>query len=165
VAFDELALDFSTDAELLPTEVALLSDADEVAELAADVGRAGRQSKDAAAASEASEAGQGLNWRMRAPQGRLRRAGHLIAAAAAGCNDPRHADFEMEVWGVCKSQLSRIFPFNFDATVIRYGFGAATDFPGGAGVRWIAPCDAVASRFTAATPVPPSLTSVPGESC
>ena len=31
--------------------------------------------------------------------------------------------FEMEVWGVSKSQLSRIFPSNFNAAVIRYGFG------------------------------------------
>ena len=47
--------------------------------------------------------------------------------------------FEMEVWGVSKSQLSRIFPSNFNASVIRYGFGIATDFPGGVYVRWIAP--------------------------
>src|ERR1041384_7386877 len=49
--------------------------------------------------------------------------------------------FEMEVWGVSSSQLTRIFPSNFNAGVIRYGFGAATDFPGGVYVRWIAPYD------------------------
>ena len=73
--------------------------------------------------------------------------------------------FEMEVWGVSKSQLSRIFPSNFNATVIRYGFGTATDFPGGVYVRWIAPYDATAGQFSTATPVPPSLTTVPGDSC
>ena len=73
--------------------------------------------------------------------------------------------FEMEVWGVSSSQLTRIFPSNFNAGVIRYGFGTATDFAGGVYVRWIAPWDAAAGRFTTATPVPPSLTSVPGDSC
>ena len=73
--------------------------------------------------------------------------------------------FEMEVWGVSKSQLTRIFPSNFNAGVIRYGFGTATDFPGGVYVRWIAPWDAAAGQFTTATPVPPSLTTVPGDSC
>ena len=73
--------------------------------------------------------------------------------------------FEMEVWGVSKSQLTRVFPSNFNATVIRYGFGTATDFPGGVYVRWIAPYDAAAGRFTTATPVPPTLTTVPGDSC
>ena len=73
--------------------------------------------------------------------------------------------FEMEVWGVSKSQLTRIFPSNFYATVIRYGFGTATDFPGGVYVRWIAPWDPATATFTTATPVPPSLTSVPGDSC
>ncbi len=28
----------------------------------------------------------------------------------------------MEVWGVSASQLTRIFPSNFNAGVIRYGF-------------------------------------------
>jgi hypothetical protein len=73
--------------------------------------------------------------------------------------------FEMEVWGVSSSQLTRIFPSNFNAGVIRYGFGTATDFPGGVYVRWIAPYDPVTGQFTTATPVPPSLTTVPGESC
>ena len=73
--------------------------------------------------------------------------------------------FEMEVWGVSKSQLTRIFPSNFNAGVIRYGFGTATDFPGGVYVRWIAPWDAATGQFTTATPVPPSLTTVPGDSC
>jgi hypothetical protein len=71
----------------------------------------------------------------------------------------------MEVWGVSKSQLTRIFPSNFDAGVIRYGFGQAVDFPGGVYVRWIAPYDPATGRFTNATPVPASLTSVPGDSC
>ena len=73
--------------------------------------------------------------------------------------------FEMEVWGVSSSQLTRIFPSNFNAGVIRYGFGTATDFPGGVYVRWIAPYDAATGQFTTATPVPPSLTTVPGDSC
>src|SRR6476661_4827350 len=49
--------------------------------------------------------------------------------------------FEMEVYGVSKSQLTRIFPSNFNAGVIRYGFGTATDFPGGVRVRWQATYD------------------------
>jgi List-Bact-rpt repeat protein len=73
--------------------------------------------------------------------------------------------FEMEVWGVSASQLTRIFPSNFNAGVIRYGFGTATDFPGGVYVRWIAPYDPVTGQFTTSTPVPPSLTTVPGDSC
>ena len=73
--------------------------------------------------------------------------------------------FEMEVWGVSKSQLTRIFPSNFYANVIRYGFGTATDFPGGVYVRWIAPYDPATGRFTTATPVPASLSTVPGDSC
>ena len=73
--------------------------------------------------------------------------------------------FEMEVWGVSKSQLTRIFPSNFNAGVIRYGFGQATDFSGGVYVRWIAPYNAATGTFTTATPVPPSLTTVPGDSC
>ena len=73
--------------------------------------------------------------------------------------------FEMEVWGVSKSQLTRIFPSNFNAHVIRYGFGTATDFPGGTTVRWASTYDAAAGNFTSCTPVPPSLTTVPGDSC
>lgn len=73
--------------------------------------------------------------------------------------------FEMEVWGVSASQLTRIFPSNFNAGVIRYGFGTATDFPGGVYVRWIAPWDPATGQFTTATPVPPSLSTVPGDSC
>jgi hypothetical protein len=63
--------------------------------------------------------------------------------------------FEMEVWGVSKSQLTRIFPSNFNAGVIRYGFGTATDFPGGTTVRWASPYDPVSGQFTTCTPVPP----------
>jgi List-Bact-rpt repeat protein len=73
--------------------------------------------------------------------------------------------FEMEVHGVSSSQLTRIFPSNFNAGVIRYGFGTATDFPGGVYVRWVAPYDPATGQFTTSTPVPPSLTSVPGDSC
>lgn len=73
--------------------------------------------------------------------------------------------FEMEVHGVSKSQLTRIFPSNFNPSVIRYGIGSATDFPGGVYVRWIAPYDPATGRFATATPVPPSLTTVPGDSC
>ena len=73
--------------------------------------------------------------------------------------------FEMEVHGVSKAQLTRIFPSNFNAGVIRYGFGAATDFPGGVYVRWLSPYDPASGNFTACTPVPPSLTTVPGDSC
>ncbi len=56
--------------------------------------------------------------------------------------------FEMEVWGVSKSQLTRIFPSNFNAGVIRYGFGQAADFPGDTYVRWMSPYD----RRAASTP-------------
>src|SRR5689334_20977895 len=73
--------------------------------------------------------------------------------------------FEMEVWGVSKSQLTRIFPSNFNAGVIRYGFGTATDFPGGVLVRWAATYDVATGTYSTATPVPQSLTSVPGDSC
>ena len=73
--------------------------------------------------------------------------------------------FEMEVYGVSKSQITRIFPSNFNQFVIRYGFGTATDFPGGAIVRWASPYDAASGKFTACTPVPPSLRTVPGDSC
>ena len=77
---------------------------------------------------------------------------------------PTHG-FEMEVYGVSKSQLTRIFPSNFNASVIRYGIGSATDFPGGVHVRWVAPYDPATGTFTTATPVPVNLTTVPGDSC
>ena len=73
--------------------------------------------------------------------------------------------FEMEVHGVSKSQLTRIFPSNFNAGVIRYGFGNATDIPGGVLVRWAASYDPATGRYSTGTPIPPSLTSVPGDSC
>ncbi len=73
--------------------------------------------------------------------------------------------FEMEVWGIKSAQLTRIFPSNFNAGVIRYGFGKATDFSGGVYVRWTSPYDAASGQFTTCTPVPPSLTTVPGDSC
>ena len=63
--------------------------------------------------------------------------------------------FEMEVWGVSASQLTRIFPSNWNASVIRYGFGTATDFPGGVYVRWVAPYDPVTGQFSTSSPVPP----------
>ncbi|MEA2641924.1 MAG: hypothetical protein QOF51_3318 [Chloroflexota bacterium] len=73
--------------------------------------------------------------------------------------------FEMEVYGVSQSQLTRIFPSNFNAGVIRYGFGTATDFPGGVRVRWAATYNPATRTYSTSTPVPPSLTSVPGDSC
>ena len=73
--------------------------------------------------------------------------------------------FEMEVWGVSSAQLTRIFPSNFNAGVIRYGFGIATDFQGGVYVRWMSPWDPASGQFMTATPIPPNLTSVPGDSC
>lgn len=73
--------------------------------------------------------------------------------------------FEMEVHGVSAAQLTRIFPSNFNASVIRYGFGTATDFPGGVYVRWASPYDANSGQFTTCTPVPPTMTTVPGDSC
>ncbi|MFO1414562.1 MAG: hypothetical protein U1F10_11795 [Burkholderiales bacterium] len=77
---------------------------------------------------------------------------------------PTHG-FEMEVWGVSSSQLTRIFPSNWFPEVIRYGVGTATDFPGGVYVRWIAPYDPATGQFATSTPVPPSLKTVPGDSC
>ncbi len=73
--------------------------------------------------------------------------------------------FEKEVHGVSKSQLTRIFPSNFYPTVIRYGFGSATDVPGGVRVRWAASYNAASGTWSTATPVPPSMTTVPGDSC
>ena len=73
--------------------------------------------------------------------------------------------FEMEVWGVSAAQLTRIFPSNFNASVIRYGMGKATDFAGGTYVRWMSPYDPALGVFTACTPVPTKLTFVPGDSC
>ncbi len=73
--------------------------------------------------------------------------------------------FEMEVRGVSASQVYRIFPSNFNAGVIRYGFGSARDFPGGVLIRWAAVYDPTTGTYSTATPVPPSLTTVPGDSC
>ena len=73
--------------------------------------------------------------------------------------------FEMEVHGVSSSQLTRIFPSNFNASVIRYGFGTATDFPGGVFVRWESPYDPASGQFTSCTPVPLTMSTVPGDSC
>jgi hypothetical protein len=74
--------------------------------------------------------------------------------------------FEMEVYGVTSSQLTRIFPSNFpNLNVIRYGVGTATDFPGGVRVRWAATYDPATGTYSTSTPTPPSLTSVPGDSC
>lgn len=74
--------------------------------------------------------------------------------------------FEMEVRGVSKSQLTRIFPSNFpNLNVIRYGVGTATDIPGGVVVRWAASYDPVSGTYSTATPTPPNMTSVPGDSC
>ena len=49
--------------------------------------------------------------------------------------------------------------------MIRYGFGSATDFPGGVYVRWMSPYDPATGNHTACTPVPATLTTVPGDSC
>ena len=73
--------------------------------------------------------------------------------------------FEMEVHGVSAADVFRIFPSNFNQNVIRYGFGTATDFPGGVYIRWTSPYDKATSKFTNCTPVPKSLTTVPGDSC
>jgi hypothetical protein len=73
--------------------------------------------------------------------------------------------FEMEVHGVKSSDLTRIFPSNFNAGVIRYGFGSAVDIPGGVIVRWAATYSAATGTWSTATPLPPSLTTVPGDSC
>ena len=77
---------------------------------------------------------------------------------------PTHG-FEMEVRGVSAKDLTRIFPSNFDASVIRYGVGTATDFPGGVIVRWSATYQPASGTWSTSTPVPQSLSSVPGESC
>src|SRR5437868_6856285 len=73
--------------------------------------------------------------------------------------------FEMEVYGVQKADLTRVFPSNFNASVIRYGFGSATDFPGGVRVRWASTYNPATNTYSTSTPVPPSMTSVPGDSC
>jgi hypothetical protein len=73
--------------------------------------------------------------------------------------------FEMEVWGVSASQVTRIFGNFANLNLIRYGVGTATDFQYGVYVRWVAPYDPATGQFTTSTPVPPSLTTVPGESC
>lgn len=73
--------------------------------------------------------------------------------------------FEMEVHGVSSSQLTRIFPSNFNASVIRYGFGTATDFPGGVYVRWESQYDPNSGQFATCTPVPQTMSTVPGDSC
>jgi sugar (pentulose or hexulose) kinase len=71
--------------------------------------------------------------------------------------------FEMEVYGVSTSQLTRIFPSNFNVGVIRYGFVTATDFSGG--VRWAATYDPAGGSCSTAAPVPASLSTVRGDSC
>ncbi len=73
--------------------------------------------------------------------------------------------FEMEVHGVSSKDLTRIFPSNFDPTVIRYGVGTATDIAGGVIVRWAASYNPATQKWSTSTPVPLSLSSVPGESC
>ncbi len=73
--------------------------------------------------------------------------------------------FEMEVRGVSKSQVTRIFPSNFNAGVIRYGFGTATDIAGGVLIRWAATYNPATGTYSTSTPVPASLKAVPGDSC
>jgi hypothetical protein len=70
--------------------------------------------------------------------------------------------FEMEVHGMSSADITRIFA---GVGIIRYVSATTTDFAGGVYVRWIAPYDAATGQFTTATPVPASMTTVPGESC
>ena len=72
--------------------------------------------------------------------------------------------FEMEVHGVSKSQIYRIFPVGLPSA-IRYGVGTATDIAGGVVVRWAATYNPATGTYSTSTPVPPSLTVVPYESC
>lgn len=83
---------------------------------------------------------------------------------------PTHG-LEVEVHGISKSHLTRIFRYwpayshVSGGNVIRYDAGTASDFPGGVYIRWVAPWDPATGRFVTETPVPPSMTTVPGDSC
>jgi hypothetical protein len=73
--------------------------------------------------------------------------------------------FEIELEGVQKEDIYRIFGNWSGTNVIRYGAGEAVNFPGGVYIRWKSPWDPAAQRFTLATPVPLNRSTVPGESC
>jgi Divergent InlB B-repeat domain len=73
--------------------------------------------------------------------------------------------FEIQIEGISKVDIYRIFGNWGGTNVIRYGQGTATDYPGGVYVRWTSPYDPNTQTFAPGTPVPISLTTVPGESC
>jgi hypothetical protein len=75
--------------------------------------------------------------------------------------------FEIQIEGIQSADIYRIFGYwpVYGGNVIRYGAGTAIDYPGGVYVRWTSPWDPATQTFTQATPVPTSLTMVPGESC
>jgi hypothetical protein len=62
--------------------------------------------------------------------------------------------FEIQLEGVSKADIYRIFGNWGGANVIRYGTGTATDYPGGVYIRWMSPYDPITQTFTLATPVP-----------
>lgn len=73
--------------------------------------------------------------------------------------------FEIQIEGISRADIYRIFGNWGGTNVIRYGQGTATDYPGGVYVRWTSAYDPNTQTFAPGTPVPVSLTSVPGESC
>ncbi len=73
--------------------------------------------------------------------------------------------FEIQMEGIASGDIYRIFGNWGGTNVIRYGAGTAIDIPGGVIVRWASPWDPATGAFSLATPVPPTLTTVPGESC
>ncbi len=82
-------------------------------------------------------------------------------------NDTRQEThgFEIQLEGINHNDIYRIFGNWGGTDVIRYGAGTATDYPGGVYVRWASAYDPNTQTFAPGTPVPPSLTAVPGESC
>ncbi len=105
-----------------------------------------------------------------APEG----SAHAQAAALVGSlgnfdalnntGQPTHG-FEIDCDGVAATDIYRIFGNWGGTNVIRYGAGTATDYTGGVAIRWASPYDVNAGSYTQTTPVPTTLTSVPGESC
>ncbi|MDQ3920520.1 MAG: hypothetical protein M3348_18825 [Acidobacteriota bacterium] len=73
--------------------------------------------------------------------------------------------FEIQLEGITSADIYRIFGNWGGANVIRYGQGTAIDYPGGVYVRWQSAWDPSTQSFQQGTPVPASLTTVPGESC
>src|SRR5437762_12436219 len=49
--------------------------------------------------------------------------------------------FEIQLEGVSKADIYRIFGNWGGTNVIRYGAGTATDYPGGVYIRWMSPYD------------------------